>query len=139
MFFKQTIPGCQHFYYELTTSEDNLPDFTLTTLMIFVLRVWRDRDRLIHTGKAIDKFLNYGVHLGFRYSYKIDIRVQRFLIWMSERHWRKGRPFETVWPAGMVSSFDYMYLVNHLELYIDLYLWKNRRILQVWHVLYTEN
>lgn len=58
---------------------------------------------------------------------------------MSKRHWRKGRPFETVWPAGMVSSFDYMYLVNHLELYIDLYLWKNRRILQVGHVLYTEN
>lgn len=30
--------------------------------------------------------------------------------------------------ADSVSSLDYMYLVNHLELYVDLYIWKNRQL-----------
>ncbi|KAJ8318268.1 hypothetical protein KUTeg_003359 [Tegillarca granosa] len=34
--------------------------------------------------------------------------------------------------ADSVSTLDYMYLVNHLELYVDLYIWKNRQLCGDW-------
>lgn len=30
-----------------------------------------------------------------------------------------------------VNMADYMYLINHLELYVDLYIWKNQKLRQV--------
>jgi len=33
--------------------------------------------------------------------------------------------------SKMVSTGDYMYLLQHLDLYVDLYIWKNRALLKV--------